>query len=221
MAVGDRERKLGSFLEVLGFRRLAPNDGLIPPVPRLPGLPPSAARRITECYEALGGIQKAPLLRPRGWDHPLDGLVVELDEEQHFNRYRAFTLQFAWARTLPWAADYVRQCERYEAKAIASHSGGGFWTGAGSEKLFGPSAIRKDFSGNGSARWKQRALYDAMRDAAAMSNGFDLARLSVHDVVGKTTLGEVLRQPGPLPAALVEELQALLQRRRLLRAEPA
>jgi hypothetical protein len=43
-----------------------------------------------------------PPLRPGAWDLVFaDGLVVELDEELHFNRYRAQSLQNEWATDLP------------------------------------------------------------------------------------------------------------------------
>ena len=50
-------------------------------------------------------------------------------------------------------------------------------------------------SPGGSSRWKQRALYDAMKDAAAYAadSDYPLARLSVHDTVNGVRLGSVLQ----------------------------
>lgn len=47
---------------------------------------------VKHVYEQLGGVQPAPRLRPGAWDFTFDGWVLELDEENHFNRYRALTL---------------------------------------------------------------------------------------------------------------------------------
>ena len=44
---------------------------------------------IKELYRRLGGPLDSPTLRPGGWDLAFSGeLVVELDEELHFNQYR-------------------------------------------------------------------------------------------------------------------------------------
>ncbi|MCU1424233.1 MAG: hypothetical protein JWM51_524 [Microbacteriaceae bacterium] len=58
---------------------------------------------------------------------------------------------------------YLLYCAQYERIALDTRSSLGFWTNPGAEAQFGPSAPRRDLSGEGSARWKQRALYDAMR----------------------------------------------------------
>ena len=55
-------------------------------------------------------------LRPGTWDLSFaDGLVVELDEELHFNRYRLTTLQSVESMKLPWRDAYLDFCTRYEA----------------------------------------------------------------------------------------------------------
>lgn len=44
----------------------------------------------------------AGALRPDAWDLAFrDGIVAELDEDVHFNRYRARTLEERWEQTLP------------------------------------------------------------------------------------------------------------------------
>ena len=44
-------------------------------------------------YRKLDGILDVPPLSFGKWDICLNGFIVELDEEQHFNRYRAATLE--------------------------------------------------------------------------------------------------------------------------------
>ncbi len=109
---------------------------------------------------------------------------MELDEEQHFNRYRSATLGMAWTSPLPWKRAYVKYCALHEASALRMSSGGGFWESAGSIVQFGPAGARRQLDGAGSPRWKQRALYDAMRDAVAITGRVRLARLSVYDELG-------------------------------------
>ncbi|WP_435868707.1 DUF7255 family protein [Arthrobacter burdickii] len=55
---------------------------------------------------------------------------------------------------------------------------------------YGPSSPRALWL---APRWKQRALYDSVKDAAALSNiGFRLARLSVFDTIEGTTFASLL-----------------------------
>ena len=67
--------------------------GIDHPAPRLEHLPVTARSDVPDTYRALGGLQTAPELRPGSWDLLVDGVLVELDEQLHFNRYRALTLQ--------------------------------------------------------------------------------------------------------------------------------
>ncbi|TFD81045.1 hypothetical protein E3T53_03395 [Cryobacterium psychrophilum] len=62
---------------------------------------------------------------------------------------------------------------------------------------------------NGAPRWKLRALYDSMKDAAAATNGVMLARLSVYDDVDGERLGDALESRA---IADPQALRALLQR---------
>lgn len=206
MVVGDRERALGALLAELGYRRA------VHPVPRVPGLPSPAREWILELYRELGGIQPHPVLTPRGWDHPLSGLVVELDEGQHFTPYRQVTLSQEWGAALPWRADYLKHITRFAPETSRRFGSGGFWTKQAAERLFGPSAPARQLSGRGSARWKQRALYDAIRDASAVAGQVNLARLSVYDLVGGRPLGDVLLAPATVD---LDALGALIDARTL------
>ena len=77
-----------------GFRATAAP----PPAPRLNALDAPARDRVVELFGTLSERTPVPPVRPGAWDLAFDdGLVVELDEELHFNRYRARTLQMPWA----------------------------------------------------------------------------------------------------------------------------
>ncbi len=155
---------------------------------------PESAERVLELYRALGGeVESFAVLRPGVWDIVLtDGLIVELDEEQHFNRYRRITLDVPWADALPWADDYRRYCVEHEDAALKKAKRGGYWASPSTEGMFGAADAPGVFEPSGSPRWKQRALYDAMRDVLAASGVVRLARVAVWDEVGDTTLARVL-----------------------------
>lgn len=214
MARLERQIALANALQLLGLQ-----PGGEPRVPRLPGLPEPAASWAMATYRRLGGVLSAPVLQPLGWDIPTtSGLIVELDEEQHFNRYRAATLNMRWATDLPWRGDYLVYCAEFERVALKGHSGRGFWASDGSVAQFGPAGPRRSIEGAGSPRWKQRAVYDALRDTAAADGSVTLARLSVHDRLGTARLGDALRGYAPLD---LQELYALVAKRTLGRDQLA
>ena len=146
--------------------------------------------------EEFGGDpREGPPLRPGAWDLVFDGrIVVELDEELHFNRYRSVTLRAGWADVLPWQDSYLKFCREREPDCLAAAKWGKRWTNPSCERLFGTASAPGNFENGGAPRWKQRALYDAVKDAAVLSGqGISLIRLSTHDVVGTAALDDVLR----------------------------
>lgn len=198
---GSRENALRALLAPEG-------SGIVRPGPaRLRALPPALQESILEMFRDLGGEGDLAATGPRGWDIVLgDGLVVELDEEQHFTPYRAATLAAPWSSILPWAPDYTTFCARHAAAAArnAQH-----WTKPGPERLFGPPGPVGDFDGQGSPRGKQRALFDAIRDATAAAGAIRLARVSVHDSVAGILIGEALSGRGHLDTdALLDLIRA-------------
>lgn len=204
--MGKREVALGRVLLEADLREVQK-----PAAPRLDDLPAHLQTEILHLYRVLGGIQDQPRLAPGKWDLSFAGFVVELDEEQHFNQYRLSTLLADWATDLPWTSDYLRYSADHEALCSRKASHGGYWTKTSCERLFGPAGPKGDLtSSNGSPRWKQRALYDAMKDAYCVAGEVSLARLSCHDDVGGHLLGTVLDGKAPLD---VDALRALLETR--------
>lgn len=110
-----------SLLAAAGHKRA----GVKVPAPRLADLADDLAEQIRDELEALGGDGDAAAgLRPNSWDLALDGgLLVELDEELHFNRYRRQTLQAPWAQALPWTDPYLEYCNAEEERCLAVASG--------------------------------------------------------------------------------------------------
>lgn len=139
-------------------------------------------------------MQPLRVLRPGAWDLSFaDGIVVELDEELHFNRYRLRTLQSDASARLPWRDEYIEFCRRQEEHCLQAGNWGKRWTTPYSEAMFGSPGQAGALQDGGSPRWKQRALYDAIKDiAASETHTLHLARLSVWDTIGGIRLGEAL-----------------------------
>ena len=206
---GARAQALSALLTEAGL----PVTDARPPAPRLDTLPAPLRAEVLDLYRALGGRRDDPALRPGAWDLALAaGGVVELDEELHFNRYRARTLESSWSPRLPWHAAYLDLCHAHEPECRSAGSWGKRWTNPSCAAMFGPPGPAGDVDSLGGApRWKQRALYDAVKDAqAAAGTGPSLIRLSVHDDLGGARLGAVL-QGGAVVAA--EALRELVHRR--------
>lgn len=165
---------------------------------------------MTALYGKLGGLLPMRVLRPGAWDLSFaDGLVLELDEELHFNRYRFSTLQAPESAKLPWRDAYLDQCRRYEEQCLQAGKWGKRWTSPSCEATFGPAGEAGSLQEAGAPRWKQRALYDAIKDiAASESQTWHLARLSVWDSVGDIRLGAALSEDAPIDPELLGDLVA-------------
>lgn len=193
--MGARELAISSILERL--------HGAAVKIPRarMTDLPSSAQRELLAIYRNLGGVLHSPVLAPGDWDFAFsDGFIVELDEDLHFNRYRAATLGLPWAPMLPWTSDYQRQCIDGEEMCWRAGRLGGKWTSSSTVKMFGPGDSPGTFVSGGSPRWKQRALYDAVKDAfAAHTDKHRLARISIHDVISGIRVNDFLLGKKSLP----------------------
>lgn len=200
---GRRADRLRDALQQTDLRPAA--DGP-PPRPRLEDLPPVAATELLTVYRTLGGSQDAPTLRPGGWDLLFaGGLVVELDEELHFNRYRAVTLEASWSRHQPWRHAYAQHCAEHEGACFEAGRWGKRWTNPSAGRMFtgGPPG---DLDA-GAPRWKQRALYDAQKDAALIAGmPIALARVATHDHIGRVTLGAMLDGAAAIDAGAIRAL---------------
>lgn len=209
VTTGARAETLSTLLERCGYKRAR----AAPPPPQLDRLSIAAQDRVRDVYSALGGSANEPKFRPGAWDLAFDdGLVVELDEELHFNRYRAITLAQPWANVLRWHEDYLGYTVAYEEACLAAARWGKRWTNPSCERMFGPADPPGTFGSVGAPRWKQRALYDAMKDIACLdSAGLQLVRLATVDFIGSSRLQDVL-SAGHSPD--LDALCELVERRR-------
>lgn len=161
----------------------------------------------------LDAHDKSEALTPDVWDMVLlsDSTYIELDEENHCTRYRKRTLDPEWSRALPWRDPYREFADRFEHRA---RTDGRFWkprtrVDGGpqkAERIFGKAADRGNFEGNGSPRWKVRALYDAAKDLCAIDGRVRLARLSIYDTVDGVPLGELLLRSTPVNVPALRDL---------------
>jgi hypothetical protein len=174
---------------------------------------------VLDLYRALGGRQDEPFFRPGAWALAYEGgILVELDEELHFNRYRAATLQRTWSPALPWQATYLGYCRDGEARCLGAAKWGSRWTSPPSERLLGSADEPGTFGDHGAPRWKQRALYDTVKDAFAVGEPIiRLVRLSVHDELGVHDLDWHLNRREPIEP---DSLHDLIETRTLNAPDP-
>ena len=175
---------------------------------------------IARIYKRLGGVLADFPTKFGKLDIRFSSLAVELDEQRHFNRYRAITLASPlYSRLAAFPLENYRlYCETWESECLASAKHGGYWESSGSTKQFGPSSSPGDLSEPGPSRWKQRAFYDFLKDLSPLFGGCKVIRIAIWDSVpikGRNTLLNVaLLQPSPeaLPGILrlIEERTATM-----------
>lgn len=126
-------------------------------------------------------------------DIKLNGFVVELDVEQHFNRYRLVTLSSQFYRSKS-VKEYRYYCNQFEEDCQARAAFGKYWRTDSADRQFGPSEPYGQLTGTCSSRWKQRAFCDYLRDVAAEIIGCQLIRISVFDSVDGVRIGSILHE---------------------------
>jgi len=187
---GARASELTALLSQAGHVA----DAAKPRPPRLEDFRTNVSLELLSLYRDLGGSKDHPRLRPGAWDLSFDGVLVELDEELHFNRYRRRTVESGVGSTAPWASFYLDASVRHEPECLRGGRWGARWTSRPTTNMFGQGAEPGNLDSPGGApRWKQRALYDTMKDAAGLSLAdVRFARLSVWDEVAGVRLGDAL-----------------------------
>ncbi|MFC2080865.1 hypothetical protein ACFLR8_01480 [Bacteroidota bacterium] len=136
-------------------------------------------------YKGLGGISNQFPVNFGKWDIDCSDFIIEFDEEQHFNRYRAFTLTSIIynKHNRTFANEYLNYCIDYEVNCLRKSSFGNYWTNDSTEKQFGESDPPGQLGTSGSSRWKQRAYYDFLRDVYGIIYDIPVIRISIYDIV--------------------------------------
>lgn len=177
----------------LALRAVLADARLTPLTTRL-ARPTGAEHReeLLALYSELGGLIETPVWRPGGWDLIFEGqLVVELDEQLHFNRYRALTLRSSWSAALPWTGPYLKYCADHEDRCLRDGRGQQRWTNASCSRNFS-GGLPGDLKA-GAPRWKQRAFYDAIKDTTPTTTlGIAIARVAIYDLVTGVPLDDIL-----------------------------
>jgi hypothetical protein len=121
------------------------------------------------------------------WDLWVGAVAIELDEAQHFNRYRLKPLESSiYSKLLPRfpRSAYYSYCTWREGECLAvAARRSGFWSNPSSIKQFGRASSKGDLTPPGSPRWKQRAFYDFLKDLSPIICDTRLARISIWDEV--------------------------------------
>lgn len=212
---GKRARTLEASLQAAGYRFVDKSDE---EAAVTQDLPPEVRTALVGLYRNMGGILDLEDFAAGEWDFNLvGGLKIELDEFLHFNRYRGMTLSVPWAERVEWSTDYEIFCETFEYKCLQSRLEG-MWANQSSERMFGPSDPIGVLGEMGSSRWKQRALYDAVRDAVACHKNLAVARISVADRIDGKSVDRELKNGRALDP---DGLRAMIDARTVMGAKRA
>ncbi len=146
------------------------------------------ASEVDNVYRALGGSLPTFPVNFRGWDIEFEGIAIELDEQLHFNRYRAITLASTlYSKLSGFPLDaYLRYCEEFEGDCLRAGKHGGRWTNPSCEKQFGKPGNNGNLAGDGAPRWKQRAFYDFVKDLSPLIIDVPVARIAIWDNFGNS-----------------------------------
>lgn len=147
----------------------------------------SAYRKKAETvFESLQGIK---MRVPEDMNYHLQyrNLLIQYDDELHFNRYRKISLEAELYEDFKGFKlfDYKSLCRKREQDCLKVGLANGFWHNSDSEKLFGESEEEGDLSleRNGSSAWKYRAWRDYLQDLSSQIYKFHILRISAFDTV--------------------------------------
>jgi hypothetical protein len=204
----SRSEALRAFLERRGF--LFSDQG--PPRLQWEDLRRAGlAGEALNIYRRLGGVHDRPPVHPGAWNIACGDLVIELDEEWHFNRYRAFTLDSpSYVKMNFPVALYQDYCTRFEPQCIEAASTGGWWATPSSQFAFGDGDPPGVLGSLGPPRWRQRAFNDWIKDKSSLLTRVAVCRIAIWDQVENSGMsqdvGTVLRLFGTPAGRPLEEL---------------
>lgn len=149
---------------------------------------------IIRIYKILGGQQDEPPTRFGPWDVSSSKIILELDEERHFNRYRELTLNSIFYQEHKYfsSIDYIDYCQNKEKDCLRAASWGKNWKNDSTEKLFLKSNLEGDLSEGGSSRWRQRAFYDFIKDVSSQLISVPVIRISIYDIFENKSVNQLL-----------------------------
>lgn len=162
-----------------------------------------------ETYESLGGREAFPEIKIHVPFMEFGRFCVLLDEQIHFNRYRAKTLRSSFYENLTSfpLMKYRSYSRKYEVECLKSGTSNPAWTNKEAERQFGPSQHNGDLGLSGSSGWKLIAFKDFAIDLIARQRKIRLLRVSVWDdiLINKKLVkfNELLMSPGNAESELI------------------
>ncbi|MDE6076751.1 MAG: hypothetical protein K2G29_03385 [Muribaculaceae bacterium] len=158
------------------------------PAPALGALLPDQLSEINRIYKDLGGLLPDAPYKFAKYDIPVKDFIIELDEQEHFNRYRYNTLDSSiYEKCLNFdKVAYMAYCAKYEDKC---RTNGKFGSSPSADKQFG----KIDSDDLEWSRWKQRAFYDLVKDAYSIAKKLPIIRISIYDEYNGETINDLLK----------------------------
>lgn len=144
-------------------------------------------------YKNLGGVLPEIPVKAGSYDIDTREFIIELDEENHFNRYRLATLDsviYQENKNLD-VAKYKICCRQYEDKCRRTPLG--YWENPSAQKMFGVSPVDGDFGIDTPSRWKQRAFYDYIKDITSIVLDVPILRISIYDLYKGYTIDSLIK----------------------------
>ena len=145
-------------------------------------------KEVDRVYSDLGGLLPETPFRFAKYDVDLEDFIIELDEQEHFNRFRLKTLKSSIYKQFNNfnVVEYQSFCRKYESHCRRH---GGFWENASTKKQFSQSEIDGQ---QGETRWKQRAFYDFVKDAYSITANVPIIRISIYETVNGYTINDLI-----------------------------
>ena len=159
------------------------------PSPNLEELDDNHMIEVKSVYKELGGILSKVPFGFRGYDIMLRDFIVELDEQEHFNRYRLKTLQsFIYNDFHNFdISEYKNFCNEYECKC---RKYGKFGENSSTKRQFSNCS----FEDMGVSRWKQRAFYDFIKDVYSITVKIPIIRISIYEKYNGDTIDDLINK---------------------------
>ena len=145
---------------------------------------------VVNVYRILGGVLSMPPIRVGKYDIDTDNFIIELDEENHFNRYRLSTLNSPIYANNPNidVAQYKKFCKNYEDSCLTY---GKYAKNDSTEKQFEYCELDGNL-GDSRSRWKQRAFYDFIKDITSIVKNVPIIRISIYEKYKGLTIEKLI-----------------------------
>lgn len=163
---------------------------------------------VVNVYRILGGVLSMPPIRVGKYDIDTANFIIELDEENHFNRYRLSTLDSPIYANNPNidVEQYKKFCKNYEDRCLTY---GKYAKNDSTEKQFEYCELDGNLDDSRS-RWKQRAFYDFIKDITSIVKNVPIIRISIYEKYKGLTIEKLI--DGEYRGLLIEYINMRLDR---------